>query len=234
MAEKTNSEKEREKIFGFFIKNSALRFSDIEKMSGLRSNYVSYHLDRMIKDELVEKCGDIYKLTSKAEKVIPFFAHITGKEIGVLPVGCTAIVKDERICLLKREKKPYKGYWGLIGGKLRNGESIIENSLREVKEETNLDCEFIRTNAVIHEILKEDGNPKHSFIIFLSTVKPKSDKIISSGEGKVKWFILRDLNKDEIIPSDYFMIKELLDRKSDLIQVVMEEKDEKLVSFRKF
>ncbi|MFH1406271.1 MAG: NUDIX domain-containing protein [Nanoarchaeota archaeon] len=228
---KLNNE-EREKIFEFFIKNKRLKFSEIEKLSGLRSNHVSYHLEQMLKDELIEKEEDNYKLTSKAEKILPFFAHVTGKEVGALPVVLVAIKRENKICLLKRKKRPYQGYWGLIGGKLKNGESIEETAVREAKEETGLDCQFESVNSVVHERLKEKGHYKYSFILFLTTVKTDSDKIRFSDEGKVEWFDIDKINKDEMIPSDHFMIRKLLKKKSGLVQVVIEEEEEKLISFK--
>ncbi|MBU0457664.1 MAG: NUDIX domain-containing protein [Nanoarchaeota archaeon] len=230
---KLNKE-EREKIFEFFIKNKRLKFSEIEKLSGLRSNHISYHLEQMLKDELIEKEEENYKLTSKAEKIFPFFAHMTGKEVGALPVVLVAIKKENKICLLKREKRPYQGYWGLIGGKLKNGESIEETAIREAKEETGLDCQFESINSVVHERLKEKDNYKHTFVLFLTTVNTESDKLRFSDEGKADWFDVKNLNQDEIIPSDYFMIKKLLNNKSDLVQVVIEEKNEKLINFQQF
>ncbi len=234
MEKPSNAKEEREKIFEFFIKNKKLKFSDIEKMSGLRSNYLSYHLEKMLNDEVIEKVDDYYKLTKKSEELIPFFANFTNKEVGVLTVVLSAIIKDNKICLIKREKRPYKGYWGLVGGKLKNGESIKDTALREVKEETNLDCAFNKIHNVIHERLYEDEKAKHSFVFFLTSLKPVSEKIISSDEGKVKWFDLKLLNKEEIIPSDYFMISELLSHNNSPIQLLMTEKDEKLLDFKRF
>ena len=104
------NKEERKKIFELFIKNDSLRFSEIGTALGIRSNMVAYHLEQMIKDQVLEKDGDdYYRLTKKAEEMLPFFAQMTGKEVGALPVVIAAIVKDDKICLLKRKKRPYMG-----------------------------------------------------------------------------------------------------------------------------
>ncbi|OYT32418.1 hypothetical protein B6U93_01960, partial [Candidatus Woesearchaeota archaeon ex4484_78] len=170
------AKKEREDIFKLFIKKKMLKFNEIEKNLKLRSNKLSYHLDMMVKDNILEKDNEYYKLTKKAEQMLPFFAHLTGKETGPLTVIVAAIKNKERICLLKRVKRPYQGYWGMIGGKLRMNESIKDCALRETKEETGLDCEFNGVKGVLHERVKDNGDVKHAFVIFLCELESKSEE----------------------------------------------------------
>ena len=224
------SKAEREKIFGLFIKKHNLKFSEIEKEIGIRSNALAYHLEQMVKDELLEKQGSAYKLTDKAEKMIPFFAHLTGKEVGALPVVLVAILNKKRtkICLLKRAKRPYKDYWGVIGGKLKLEESIEETAVRESKEETNLLCKFEKINAVLHERVRENNNVKHAFVLFFTTVIAENEDSRCSEEGNVQWFELSKLDNEKIIPSDMWMLKNCLKSKSDLKQVLIEEENQEL------
>ena len=125
---------------------------------------------------------------------MPFFRHITGKEIGALPVVLVAILKDGKICFLKRKKRPYKGYWGMIGGKVQMHESIEETALREAKEETGLDCEFVKINKVVYERVNEGGKFKHAFVLFFVSVNADKDDVIECDEGEVKgWKLARIL-----------------------------------------
>ena len=50
-------------------------------------------------------------------------------------------VKDGKVLLLKRANEPFKGRWGLVGGAVEKGETLIQALKREFKEETNLDIE---------------------------------------------------------------------------------------------
>jgi ADP-ribose pyrophosphatase YjhB (NUDIX family) len=226
-----SSKKEREDIFALFIKKKEMRFCEIEKALNVRSNHLSYHLEKLVSDDILKKEDDTYSLTRNAEGLIPFFAHITGKEQGPLSIMTAAVIHSgadgDKICLLRREKRPYKGYWGVIGGKLKLHESIRETALRETKEETGIDCEFDRLASVLHERVKEDDKVKHSFVIFFCKLKAKTTKLVHSEEGRLEWFSIKDLPKN-IIPSDLLMIEELLDGDFCAKDIIIEEKDGEL------
>lgn len=233
MEQASLAKEEREKIFKLFLKNRKLKFSDMEKEMGIRTNHLAYHLKQMQDDGVIIKDEESYILTDKAEQLMPFFNQMTGKEVGLLPVVLVAITNKGKICLLKREKRPYKGYWGLIGGKPKINESIEEAALREAEEETGLKCKFNRINAIVHERVSEQGAIKHGFLLMLASVEPKSEKIVESDEGSVSWFEIKTLNKKEIIPSDYIMINDYLSKTSELPHVIIEQDGEELKGIKK-
>ena len=216
------AKKEREEIFKLFVRKRMLKFNEIEKILNIRSNTLSYHLDMMVKDNVLEKDGEYYKLTKEAEQIIPFFSHVTGKEKGPLTVIISAVTRKNKICLLRRAKRPYQGYWGMIGGKLRLDESIKDCAIREVKEETGLDCEFEGIRGVLHERVKDNGDVKHAFVLFLCELTTKGKDLNSGDEGDIEWFDLDKLPA-KLIPSDGLMIKELLDKKFAYKEVIMTE-----------
>jgi len=50
-----------------------------------------------------------------------------------------AVIEDKgKILLIKRNHEPFRGYWGLPGGHIDEGENAEKAVIREVKEETNL------------------------------------------------------------------------------------------------
>ena len=44
----------------------------------------------------------------------------------------------KKVLLIKRNKKPYANLYNGIGGKIENNETVIEATIRECKEETNI------------------------------------------------------------------------------------------------
>ncbi len=222
----------KHRIFELFLRSKRLRFSDIEKALGIKTNVLAYHLNTMIKEGMLLKDGDDYLLSTHGEKLLPFFAHITQQLTGgCLPVVLAAIVKNNKILLLKRKNRPYKGYWGMPGGKLHLEESIEECTIREVKEETGLDCKFSHIAAIVHERVKESDAYTHAFLLFFVVVKLKTDKIKESDEGKIEWFPLKTLQPGRIIPSNYQMIKNHLKEIAHVNCVIIEEKEERIIKF---
>ena len=114
---------ERRRILALFLDAPSLLFSEIEKQIGLRSNHVAYHIDAMVKDHILQKEGDGYILTAHGESFLPRIKQLSGKEQGPLVVVVAAPIHEDRICLLRRKKRPYQGYWGCPGGKSRLSES---------------------------------------------------------------------------------------------------------------
>ena len=57
----------------------------------------------------------------------------------------TAIIPypDKQILLIKRNTRPFVGFWALPGGRMDPGETVEQTIVREVKEETGLEVEIL-------------------------------------------------------------------------------------------
>ncbi|RJQ17196.1 NUDIX domain-containing protein [Candidatus Woesearchaeota archaeon] len=222
--------KEREKIFELFIEKEKLKFSDIEKALRIRSNMVSYHLQQMQKENLIEKKGLHYLLTKQAERYLPLLSHITGKQLSPLPVVLVAIANKNKILLLKRNKRPYQHYWGLIGGKMLLEESFAETAMRLVREKTGLLPKAISINSILHERV-EDNLIKHSFILFFMKATVNQSTFKASAHGTLQWFPLKKIDKEKTIPSDLWLIQKKLNSKIPVTSAVMSDKEGVLSAF---
>jgi ADP-ribose pyrophosphatase YjhB (NUDIX family) len=65
-------------------------------------------------------------------------------------VGVGVIILDDRGRLLLERRRDC-GLWGLSGGRIEPGESIVSAAIREAKEETGLDVEITRLVGVYSE-----------------------------------------------------------------------------------
>jgi ADP-ribose pyrophosphatase YjhB (NUDIX family) len=188
----------------------------------------------MVKDGLLVKKGEYYYLTEHAEKYIPIFSDIFGSDVGPLPVVLIAVMnkKQDKILLIKRNKRPYKTYWSMIGGKILLHEDFKDASIRKVKEKTNLDSEFVSLNDVMHERVGSSSGDseiiKHNFILLFTKVFVKSINFKETRAGELRWFSIDKLDSSTIIPSDYYLIKKSLNKKHKMKFLYMHEKDGKI------
>lgn len=182
-----------QKILKQFLYSKKLKFSEIEKAVGVRSNKLNYHLQKLVKKEILIKTDSVYELTESAEYLIPY---ISDKK-QALPVLLIQIGNSKEVYLIERTKRPYKGKLGLPGGRLVMGEQIEWATERIMKEKFNIDVKFKKINSVSIEHVRRKGKVVHSFILFFVKAAP-TDSVE---------FVNIEESKDKIIESDYQLIK---------------------------
>ncbi|MCH6255258.1 NUDIX hydrolase [Puniceicoccaceae bacterium K14] len=104
---------------------------------------------------------------------------------------------NDRLLLIKRAKKPHKGLWCAVGGKLEmsNGESPYECAVREAKEEIDVDLvgDDLDLKCVISE--KNYEGVGH-WLMFIFVVKREIQVLPDSiDEGVFGFFELGDLDE---------------------------------------
>ena len=216
------SHPKRKKIFERFLYSEKLRFSELEKSTGIRSNELAYFLQKLLDEKIIEKEDHTYKLSKEAEKYIPFFA--TAGKFSPLPVVLVAYENNGKLLLLKRAKRPYANYWGLIGGRILIDETIEQAAKRQIKEKAFVEGEFESVNAVIHERVKEEGNVLHAYFHRMVTVKGNN---AIKEKDNLKWFYVDNL-PENTIPSDLWMIRTKLGKTVIINEEVMDLKGGKL------
>jgi 8-oxo-dGTP diphosphatase len=89
----------------------------------------------------------------------------------VVGVGAV-IVHDGKALIVKRAHDPRKGEWSLPGGRVELGESLVEATKREMREETGLAVEVGDIVEVFDRIHREGERVRYHFVIvdFLCTV----------------------------------------------------------------
>ena len=93
-------------------------------------------------------------------------------------------IKDEKILLLKRANKPFKGFWHHVGGQVENNESLRSAMKREFKEETNLDVEI----GEIIAVRIEETFDQIKIIIAFKINLAKGEIKINIENEKFEWF----------------------------------------------
>ena len=90
----------------------------------------------------------------------------------------TAIIPypDSKILLIKRNTRPFVGYWALPGGRMDPGETVEQTIVREVKEETGLDVEIVcKVGEYVEKGVKDDVEYEYYPTCFV--VKPVGGEI---------------------------------------------------------
>lgn len=121
-----------------------------------------------------------------------------------------AIIRNGNKILMAKNPKDPRACWYSVGGRVRYDETAEEAVLREVKEETGLDCEIERL-AVIHENFFDDGVHFHELSFFF-LIKPSAELFaIPSGHHTdggpngeyLEWIDLSDCEGKTLFP-DFF------------------------------
>ncbi len=143
-----------------------------------------------------------------------------------LSVAVAALVHENKILLIKRVKGDYIGYWALPGGKVEKDEHLSQAAIREIIEESKIESEFKGHLGLVSEHLIKENKIDMHFMLHLCELEPKSIDFEEQEEGKLKWFDLDSIENHEnnIIPSDYLMIQNMVKNKNgNYFDCVIEE-----------
>ncbi|MCB8943876.1 MAG: NUDIX domain-containing protein [Ardenticatenaceae bacterium] len=144
----------------------------------------------------------------------------------IVAIICDQTAPVSRYLLIRRNSEPYKGMWALVGGKWDFGEELATAVIREVKEETSLDTQFVAVRGLVSERLVDDGTAAH-FLLLVCEVTAVAGTAREQYEGAVTWFTRAELHtlhqQNSIIPSDYAMLTEFAEsaQAAPLVEVEM-------------
>src|SRR3989344_4668775 len=162
----------KQKIISSFLYNHKLKFNEIEKITQIRSNKLSYYLNILQKQGIIEKQNNYYKLSETAENLIPYISN----QKSILPVLLILIKNKNKVFLYKRAKHPFKDKLGLPGGRILVGEDIKIATQRIMKEKFNIKVNLKKVNSISLEQVKNNKKVKYSFLLIFVTATTK-DKI---------------------------------------------------------
>jgi len=136
------------------------------------------------------------------------------------------MIKDEKILLLDRKEGRLRS-WAFPGGKVESGETLEECALREAKEETGIDCKFIKFVSTVHNLFEND----FSSLCFFALLEPLSFDFIESHEGPLKWFDVDKLPSN-LLPMDKHVVENLMGNKMNILTTNIKAENGKIVDFK--
>jgi bifunctional NMN adenylyltransferase/nudix hydrolase len=127
------------------------------------------------------------------------------------------VVQSGHVLLVKRGAMPGKGLWALPGGYINPDETLEQSMLRELKEETKIQCDdWTIQQCTRHSLTFADPHrsPRgrtitHAFLVKFPD-KARLPKVKGSDDAeKAKWVPLADLRADNMFEDHYFIIKKM-------------------------
>lgn len=189
-------------ILKLFQYEEKLTFTDIQNALKLRSNKLAYHLNKLTKNNILIREGRYYKLSETTECIVPYMAE----KKSVLSAILIHLGTNKKAFLIKRTKRPFKEMLSMPGGRILANESISD-SIQRIMKKFNVTAKLKRIHSVsIEHLIKNENKIVHSFfLVFVS----------ASTKDKLQLIDLK-MNKRKIITSDYFLIKNDLNKKIDI------------------
>ena len=126
-----------------------------------------------------------------------------------------AIIRNNNKLLVEKNKNV--SHFTIPGGRCKIGENSINTVIRELKEETNNDCSFIKSIGIIENFYKSSyNNEKVHEILFIHELKFNKDniykrKIIKNIEEKHRNSITYEWIDIDILKTINFKPKIILD-----------------------
>jgi ADP-ribose pyrophosphatase YjhB (NUDIX family) len=130
----------------------------------------------------------------------------------------SAIVTDERdrVLLILRTDN---NYWSIPGGGVKPGESVSDATVREVKEETGIDCQVTGLVGIYsdpdHVAAYDDGEVRQEFSICFTTRKLGGTPATSSESSEVKFVSPDAIPALRMHPSIRLRIRHYLERRAE-------------------
>ena len=120
------------------------------------SDQFSFHMRRLVEEGVLMKHEKGYSLTTYGKQLSQLLDTDTGqfKKQAKVSVALGSVRVEDghtQYLIQERLKEPYYGYHGLLTGKVRWGETILEAAARELQEETGLAAD-LRIVAIKHKM----------------------------------------------------------------------------------
>jgi len=121
-------------------------------------------------------------------------------------------IHDDQVLLTVRGKPPRKGMWGIPGGVVEVGETLVKAVQREVLEETQIVVEPLELITVLDSIIRDDlGRIRYHYVLFEYLCRYVSGAVVPGDDApNAGWIPLDELDSVNIMPSTRRFIERTL------------------------
>ena len=118
------------------------------------------------------------------------------------PIAATiaAVIRDGHVLLVRRANPPDAGKWGFPGGKIEEGETILDAALRELLEETGVKAEALRVFTAVDAFDRDEGGTlRRHFILIAVLCRWVSGEPVAGDDAlDARWFRLEELDTSDL------------------------------------
>lgn len=215
------SDEKRRKIL-FELEEKPKKFVELKKIMALKSNILSYNLNILISEKIVNKNGLSYSLSDYGKYMMPYVYKYN--DASLIPMPCIAVIvrKGNKILIRTKDKEPCKGMKIFIGGKMNLGEDLFEAAKRHTKEKVDINIKNLKVICVNNYVSKKDSAIAH-YVVFFITANPVGTPKKASWQDP-------DKIKYRMFPDNKFIIKNMLNNKE--VKIINSVYDENLDDFK--
>jgi len=126
------------------------------------------------------------------------------------------IICNGKILLAKRGSEPGKNKWSIPGGLVELGETVQETTVREVKEETNLEVQVRRLIDVVDNLEPDEkGRLRYHFVVLDFLVHLKEGSLRAGSDVlDVRWVPLDEVEEYDLTKT----FREFFERNRGMLQ----------------
>ncbi len=173
-----------DKILKKFSRFKKLKFNDLKEE--IPSNKLSYHLKKLISENLLEKKDDFYFMTDKGEEKL---CYLEDKGQLKQPIQDVFLLpfRDGKFVVQKRTKRPLLDVIIPIGARIRKGESIFETAKKKLLKDTGMTGNLHFKGIVDTKTFKQDKLFLHHILNVFLINNIQGDLTPSTSKGENFW-----------------------------------------------
>lgn len=113
------------------------------------------------------------------------------------PAVIAVLVRGPDTLLVRRGQAPNRGAWGFPGGRIEPGEPLAEATLRELREETGVEAEFLRAFAAVDAISTDpETGAAHHFVLIAGLCRWRAGEPVAADDAAdAGWFPIDGLDR---------------------------------------
>jgi len=198
------------------LEQQPCKFVELKHALHLPSNILAYNLNKLIKENLVEKNGLSYSLSDTARYLMPYVSHYDAGSLVPLPCVAVIVRKGKNILVRTKDKEPGKGTKIFVGGRINLGENIFAAAQRHARDKVNIGITNLRIICINNYVAKK-GTARVHFLVFFITADPVGHPLRAVWKDPAKI-------RERMFPDNKFILKNMLQNRE--VKVISSMYDE--------